>query len=177
MQENETPTLTTRQVGVRYGVIYGVISIAYFIILMMSNIDMSQGFGRWGGSIIAIVVVFLAQKYFKENGDGFMTYGQGVGIGFWIGLLASVISSIFTYIYAKFIDTGFIKMIREKAITDMEANGQSDAQIDAAMPYVEMFTSAEALLLMGLFFGILTLVVIAVIISIFTQKPQPETSI
>jgi hypothetical protein len=59
----------------------------------------------------------------------------------------------------------------------MEKQGQSDEQIEAAMKFVEMFTTAEALLFWGLFFGILTLVVIALIISIFTQKPQPETSI
>jgi hypothetical protein len=177
MEETESQSITTRSTGVRYGVIYGVISIAYFLVLMMANIDMSQGLGRWGGSIIAIVVVIMAHKYFKDNGIGFMTYGQGVGIGFWIGLIASVISSIFTYIYAKFIDPGFTDMIREKAITDMEKQGQSDEQIEAAMKFVEMFTTAEALLFWGLFFGILTLVVIALIISIFTQKPQPETSI
>ena len=177
MEENESQSISTRSTGVRYGVIYGVISIAYFLVLMMSNIDMSQGFGRWGGSLIAIVVVIMAHKYFKENGDGFMTYGQGVGIGFWIGLIASVVSSIFTYIYAKFIDPGFTDMIREKAIADMEAKGQSDEQIDAAMKFVEIFTTAEALLFWGLLFGILTLVIIALIISIFTQKSQPETSI
>jgi len=174
MEENESQSITTRSAGIRYGVIYGVISIAYFLVLMMANIDMSQGFGRWGGSVIAIVVVLMAHKYFKENGDGFMTYGQGVGIGFWIGLIASLISSIFTYIYAKFIDPGFISMIREKAIADMEAKGQSN---DASIKMVEMFTSAEVIPIFGLFFGILTLVIIALIISIFTQKPQPETSI
>ena len=172
-----TPVITPRSTGVRYGVINGVIGIAYFIILMAADIDMSQGFGRWGSTLIAIVLVFLAHKYYKENGDGYMTYGQGVGIGFWMGLVGSVISSVFTYIYAKFIDPTFITTIREKAISDMEAQGQSQQQIDAAMKFVEMFTSAEALLFFGLFFGTLILVVIALIISIFTQKPQPETSI
>ena len=178
MEKNVTaPALTTRSTGIRYGVINGVIYIAYFLILTAADIDMSKGFGRWGGLIITIVLVFLAHKYYKENGDGFMTYGQGVGIGFWMGLVSSVISSIFTYIYAKLIDPTYITTIREKAIEDMEAKGQSQEQIDAAMKFVEMFTSAEAILFFGLFFGILIMVIIALIISIFTQKPHPETSI
>jgi hypothetical protein len=106
-----------------------------------------------------------------------MSYGQGVGIGFWIGLISAAISSVFTYIYAKFIDTSFITTIREKAIADMEAQGQPQSQIDAAMPWVERFTSAEMIFFLGLFFGVLITVVVALVISIFTQKPQPEQSI
>ena len=56
----------------------------------------------------------------------------------------------------------------------MEDQGQSDEQIEVAMKFVNMFTGAEALVLFGLFFGILTFVVIALIISIFMQKPQQE---
>ena len=41
-----------------------------------------------------------------------MSYGQGVGIGFWIGLVSAVIGNVFTYIYVKFIDDGFIAKIQ-----------------------------------------------------------------
>jgi len=172
-----TSTVTTRSVGVRYGIIGGLVSIAYFLVLTTAGVDMSQGVGRWAGMIITIVIIYLAHKYFKDNGDGFMSFGQGVGIGFWIGLVSAVISSFFTYIYAKFIDESFIAGIREKAISDMEAKGQTQEQIDAAMKFVDMFTNAEAILFFGLFFGVLITVVVALIIAIFTQKPQPEQSI
>ena len=66
--------------------------------------------------IITIVIIFLAHKYYKDNGDGFMSYGQGIGIGFWIGLVSAVISSIFTYIYAKFIDPSFITTFVKKQL-------------------------------------------------------------
>jgi hypothetical protein len=179
METNVTtsPAISIRSVGIRYGIISGLIGVAYFLILTTVGIDMSQGYWRWAGMIITIVLVFLAHKYYKENGDGFMSFGQGVGIGFWMGLVSSVISSFFTYIYAKFIDQSFIAGIREKAISDMEAKGQSQDQIDAAMKFVDMFTSAEAILFFGLFFGILITIVIALVIGIFTQKPQPEQSI
>jgi hypothetical protein len=177
MEENvAAPAVTVRSVGIRYGVINGVISVVYFLVLTMADIDMSKGFGRWGGMIVPIVLVVLSHKYFKENGDGFMSFGQGIGIGFWLGLIASIISSVFTYIYAKFIDPTFISNIREKAAQDMEAQGQSQEQIDTAMKFVEMFTSAEALLIMGIVFGVLMIVIIALIISIFTQKARPEPS-
>ena len=175
MEENtESQLVTSRSVGIRYGIIFGLISIFYFLIFTMADIDMSKGISRWGTTVIAFVIVFLAHKFFKENGDGFMSYGQGIGIGFWTGLTASVISSIFTYIYVKFIDDGFVTKIRDKAIEDMQAQGQSEEQIEIAMKYVEMFTNAEALLFFGLVIGMITLVIVALIITIFTQKPKPE---
>lgn len=173
-ESTESQPVTTRSVGIRYGIIFGTISIFYFLIFVLADLDMSKGFGRWGTTVIALVIVFLAHKFFKESGDGFMSYGQGIGIGFWTGLVASAISSVFTYVYVKFIDDGFVEKIREKAIEDMQAQGQSDEQIEMAMKFVDMFTGAEALLFFGLFVGILTLVVVALIITIFTQKPKPE---
>ncbi|MEO5978530.1 MAG: DUF4199 domain-containing protein [Chryseolinea sp.] len=171
----ETPqNFTVRAVGIRYGMIYGVIGIVYFLIFTLAELDMQSGIGRWGTSLIALVIVFLAHKFYKDNGDGYMNYGQGIGIGFWMGLVASVLSSVFTYIYVKFIDESFIQAIRDKAIEDMQAKGQSDDQIEMAMKFVNMFTTPEAILGVGLFFGILILVVISLIISIFTQKPRPE---
>lgn len=175
MEENtDSQLVTTRSVGIRYGLIFGMISIFYFLIFVMADLDMSKGFGRWGTTVIALVIIFLAHKFFKESGDGFMSYGQGIGIGFWTGLTSSVVSSVFTYVYVKFIDDGFVAKIREKAIEDMQAQGQSEEQIEMAMKFVEMFTGAEALLFFGLFIGILTLVIVALIITIFTQKPKPE---
>ena len=177
MEENVTTSaITTRSVGIRYGIINGLIQVVYFLILVTAGLAVSSGFAPWVGFLISIVVLFLAHKYYKENGDGFMTYGQGIGIGFWTGLVSASISAIFTYIYAK-IDASYIASIREKAIQDMEAQGQSQQQIDTAMKFVEMFTSAEAILVMGLILGVIGMIVIALIVSIFTQKPQPETVI
>jgi hypothetical protein len=177
MEENVIkPTITTRTVGIRYGIINGLIQVVYFLVLTTAGLAVSSGFAPWVGFLISIVVLFLAHKYYKENGDGYMAYSQGIGIGFWTGLVSAVISSIFTYIYAK-IDTSYIASIREKAIQDMEAQGQSQQQIDTAMKFVDMFTSAEAILVMGLIFGVIGMIVIALIVSIFTQKPQPEPSI
>ena len=121
MEQNATaPAVTTRSTGIRYGVINGVIQIAYFLILTTAGIQTSKGFAPWVGMAITIIVLFLAHKYYKENGDGFMSYGQGIGVAFWLGLVSSVISSVFGYIYAKLIDPNYITTIREKAIEDME---------------------------------------------------------
>ena len=103
-----------------------------------------------------------------------MTIGQGVGIGFWAGLVSSVISSIFMYIYVKFVDSGFIDMIKETQVEEMQKRGMSEEQIDQAMKIAGMFTSAEALLAFGLIGGVVFGLGIGLIISFFTQKKNPD---
>jgi len=176
MEENQSaPTVTTRSVGMRYGIIMGVVSIAYFIILNMLGVDMTQGPGSWGRYVYCAILIFLAQKYYKENGDGFMAYGQGIGISFWMGLISVAISSVFTYIYVKFIDTSFIQQMLDRTRESMEEKGNlSDEQIDQAMTMTSKFMTPELILVFGIVFGIIGTIVIGLIVTIFTQKKNPE---
>jgi hypothetical protein len=175
MEENQsTPTVTTRSVGIRYGVIMGIVSIAYFVILVVAGVDMSQGIGRWGSMVYTLAILFLAHKYFKENGDGFMTIGQGTGIGFWTTLIASGISSVFTYVYIKFIDQSFIQQLLDKQREAFEEQNMSEDQIDQAMTMTAKFMTPEMMLVFGLIGGVVIGVICAVIMSLFTQKKNPE---
>ncbi|MCU0396638.1 MAG: DUF4199 domain-containing protein [Cyclobacteriaceae bacterium] len=170
----ETTSITTRSVGIRYGLILALVSVIYFLVLTIMNVDMTSGIGRWASILFYVAGIFLAHKYFKDNGSGFMSYGEGIGISFWIGLLSSVISSLFTYIYIKFIDSSFVEMIKEKQIEEMQARGMSDEQIDQGMKFAEMFMSPEAILIFGIIGGIITVLIVGLIVTIFTQKKSPE---
>jgi hypothetical protein len=176
-QENSTAleTVSTRSAGVRYGLIAAIIGIIYFLVLNTLGQDMQEGPWRWVSYVLTIVFVVLAHKYFKDNNAGFMAYGQGVGIAFWLALVSSVINSIFTYVYIKFIDPTFIEMMKEKQLQQLqERGGMTDQQIDQAMQISSMFMTPEAIFGFALVFGILGTVVIGLIVSIFTQKKAAE---
>lgn len=174
-QNEQSEKATTRSVGIRYGLIMAVVSIAYFVILNLTGVDMSQGIGRWASLIYTIAIIFLAHKYFKENGDGFMSIGQGVGIGFWISLISSVISSAFTYVYIKFVDTTFIEQMMDKQREAMaESDNLSDEQIDQAMEMTAKFMTPGMMLVFGIVFGIIIMVICALVISLFTKKNNPD---
>ncbi|HEY0743563.1 MAG TPA: DUF4199 domain-containing protein [Chryseosolibacter sp.] len=176
MEQNSTAidNVTTRSAGVRYGLIAAVIGIVYFLALTSAGIDMQEGAWRWVGYVITIVLVVLAHKYFKDNNGSFMSYGQGVGIAFWLALVSSAINSVFTYIYIKFVDTAFMDSAKQKQIEQMQERGMSDEQIDQAMQISAMFMTPEAIFGFALVFGIIGTVIIGLIISIFTQKKAAE---
>jgi hypothetical protein len=166
--------VTTRSAGIRYGLIAAIIGIAYFLILNTVGVDITQGFWRWFSYVITIAILVLAHKYYKDNNDGFMSYGQGIGISLWCGLVSSVISSIFTWIYVKFIDSSFITMMLEKQEQGFQESGMSDEQIEQAMKFSAMFMTPEALLGFGIVFGIIGTVIVGLLVTIFTQKKAPE---
>lgn len=178
MEETTTPAVTTKSTGIRYGVIMGVVSIAYFIILNLLSVDMTQGPGSWGRYVYCAVLIFLAHKYFKDNGDSFMSYGQGIGISFWMGLISVAISSVFTYVYVKFIDPNFVQQMMDKVRQGMEEKGtMSDEQIEQAMSITGKFMTPEMMLLFGVIFGIIGTIIIGLIVTIFTQKKSPEAMV
>jgi hypothetical protein len=172
MEENVS--VTTRSAGIRYGLILGVASIAFFVVMNVAGVDM-QGPLSYLGWLITIAVIYFAHKYFKENGDGYMTIGQGIGVGFWTGLVSTFISAPFTYIYIKFIDSAFLENIKDKQIEKMQEQGMSDEQIDQGMKMAEMFMSAEAILVMGIIGGLIMALIFAVIVSLFTKNTPPES--
>lgn len=173
MEEQDVTTVTTRSVGIRYGLILALISVVFFVIMNVAGLDM-QGPVSYLSYVFMIVIFYLAHKYYKENGDSYMSIGQGVGIAFWTGLISSLISSAFMYFYIKFIDSAFIENIKTKQIEKMQEQGMSDEQIDQAMQFAGAFMSPEAMVGFGIFGGIVGALILGVIVSLFTKNSNPD---
>ena len=63
MEENVTTNApTTRSTGIRYGLIGGLIGVAYFLILTALGVDMQSGPLRWAGLLITLALVIFAHS-------------------------------------------------------------------------------------------------------------------
>ena len=168
-QVNNTSAVTPRSVGIKFGLISALISVLFFLILALSGLNAFDNSWNWIGLVISVVLVFLAHKNYKDNGNGFMSYGQGVGIAFWMALVSLVINFVVTYVYVAFIDTGAMDLFYEKQTAEMASKGMADDQIDMAISWTKTLFW-PMYVFFGLFFGVL----VGVIVSIFTQKKNPE---
>lgn len=177
MEEAAAPQVTTRTAGARYGLIMSVISIVMFLGMSFANVDMSSGIGRWVSIPIVFVVLYLAQKYFMDNGDGFMTYGQGIGITWWFSLVSIVVYCAFFFAYISFIDGSFVETIKQQQIQQMQERGMSDEQIDQAMSISAMFMTPGMITIFAVVFGLIGNMVCGLILTIFTQKASQEPRI
>ncbi|MEQ9377340.1 MAG: DUF4199 domain-containing protein [Imperialibacter sp.] len=169
--------VTTRGVGMQYGVIVGIIMIIYGTLLQVSGLALEYQSLSYINYIFLGVVIYLAHKKFKEDGDGFMSYGQGLGIGFWISLIGGVISMVFSYIYMSFIDSTIMEQAMDKARYDMEEKGMSDAQIDQAMSITEKFMTPEMIFVMGIIGTLIFGFILSLIVSAITKKTDPQLEV
>ncbi len=167
---------TIFDIAKKYGLILGLISIAYFVILNIAGLVTNQ-LASYVGYIFSIAIIFMAHKAYKNEGDGYMTYGQGLGIGTLTALISGIISSIFTFIYIKFIDDSFIEQLLDKMINDMEAKGMSDAEIDQAMGFSSFMMTPIGITIAGIIGAIFIGFIISLIISAFTKNTNPEEEI
>ncbi len=167
--QEETSEVSTRDVGIRYGLYSAGIAIVLFLVPALIGQNPFQGVWNWIGVPVTIALFVFGHKYFKDEGDGFMSFGQGVGIGFWISLIGTVLGGGFVYVYITFIDPVPFDLFLEETRFNMEEQGTPEEGIEMAMTWTKnLFWPIYAVA------GIVGGVVLAMIVSIFTQKKTAE---
>jgi hypothetical protein len=164
--------------GLRYGLIGGLVLIVYSMV--MNLIGMGAGTGNdMINSLSAFVlvggIVYYALTKHRDNDlGGYITYGRSIGLGVLTCLVMGVLAGIFAYIYMSFIDPGILEQIAEKARDQYEEMGMDEDQIDAAMSYVETFSSPGMIAVMSVIsYGIMGLIA-SLIVGAIVKKNPPE---
>ena len=171
MQQNETTHPTTWSIGLKWGLISTAVSIVLFLIPALAGMNAFDKMWGYIGGAVGIVLLVLAQREFKNNGDGYMSYGQGLGITFYSTIVSIVLVTLFAYVYSAFIDTSAMDKFYEAQREEMEKGGAPENQIEVAMEWTRKLFWVFYVVI-GLFFGMIT----GLIVTIFTQKKSPESN-
>lgn len=167
----QQPT-TTARVALKWGVITGIASIIFSTIIFVTGQITNQALSSLGLAIL-IVTMVLAMKEFRGQNSGFMTYGQGLGIGALMAGISGFIGATFNYVYQAFIDTTLRQQILDKTREQLEERGMDDTQIEAALEMSAKFSSPGIMFAFGVVFSVIAGFVIALIISAFLKKDKP----
>jgi len=176
MEENlnyEDTSISVSKAGLNAGLIFGLILVLFSIIIYVTDLVITQTWISFLSYVIIIGGIIYGHNQFKKKGDGFMSYGQGLGIGTITSLIAGTLSSIFVLIYTKYIDTGFQSRQIEEQRRTFEENGLSDEQIDAALGMTEAFDNPILILVIGILGTVLIGFILSLIISAITKKTDP----
>ncbi|PKQ70593.1 DUF4199 domain-containing protein [Raineya orbicola] len=161
--------ITTTQVGFRYGIIYGLTSIAISLITIIA--DLQQNFAITLLNIFVLVAfLVIPMRYFKSQNEGFMSFGQGMGIGSIVSALSNFILGLFILVYYRFIAKHKFEEILEKARESWEKAGMKEEQMQMA----EKFTTPEVMFVSTLIGGTIFGILISLIVSAVLQKKKPE---
>lgn len=171
---HQSPGETTTSIAIRYGLIVGIISIIYSLILNITDLSITNQSLSYISFIIIIVGIVLAHKHYKRENNGFMSYGQGLGIGSLLSAIVGLLSGVFAYIYMTFVDEDFMSKMQDVQTAKLEQQGLSDEQIEQAIQMTEKFTGPVTIFLSAvlgtLFIGFL----LSLVISAFTKNSKPE---
>ena len=173
MQANSTPAVSTTSVGLRYGLLTGLISI--IISFGMYAARMEQSPLKYVSFLVLIGGMIMAMRHYKENNQGYMSFGEGVGIGTVLSAVVGVLSAIFTYVYMNIIDPDVVARMMDKARSDMEAKGGlSDEQIDQGMAMAGKFMNGPIMMVVVVVSSVLFGVLLALVVSAFVKHTKPE---
>jgi hypothetical protein len=170
MEENQ---VSIGKISIRYGLISGLLAIAFMVVVDLAGMT-GNSTVQYLWYLVLAGIIFMAHKSYKEEGDGFMNYGQGIGIGALLSLISSIISSVFFYIYVSFINTEYMTTIMDIQRAKMEEQGMADAQIEQAMEMTAKFMSPVMMVVFGIIATVFFGVIISLIVSAITQKKRPE---
>ncbi len=167
--ENQT---TTTRTALKWGVIIGIINILYSTAIMVSGQIGNQNLG-YAVYLIIGAGIYLALNDFKKENLGFISFGQGLGLGTMMTAIVGLISSFYSFAYMKFIDSSIPEQILKNAQREMEKKGLPDDQIDQAMEYSKMFMSPGVMFVAGVFFTVILGFILSLIIAAIMKKDKP----
>ncbi len=169
----ETPS--TAKIALKWGIIAAVVLAIVGTIMNMTEAWKIPGASMLTYTILLIGII-MALKEFKTENQGFMSFGEGVGLGMLLGAVAGLVSSIWSYIYLNFIDVTFLDKLRDFQAEQMEGKGLSDEQIEQAMEMSSKFMSGGMMFLFGMIGMLFFALIFSLIVSAFMKNNKPVFS-
>jgi hypothetical protein len=164
------------RIATKYGVIHGLIAFVIFLVGALSGLQQS-----WLMSVlniaVLVVLMVLAHREFKATHEGMMKYSQGLGSGTLLAVVSSVVTCVLVFIYVKFINTGYFAAAMKAQEAALAQRGITGAQAQQAMAMTGMIMTPVGIVVTSLIAGVITGFVVALIVSIFTQKGDPRAVI
>jgi len=171
MEENVTPG----QIGLKYGIIYGLVSTVVNLIPILTETAADISFTM---NIVNIVIAFaifiIAGRDFKKQNGGMMGFGEGFKINMIAASLTAVIRSIITYIYMKFIDPEYGSRMLRAMEEAWEESGMPADQLEQTKRFTSIFVNPEVGIALGVIMAILAGLIWGAISAAITKNEEDE---
>ena len=165
---------STRKAGSLYGLYYGAFFVVFSFLLYSTKLDgnLLLNLTGWG---IFIGVMVMAMRKFKEGNEGYMSFGQGMGVGFFYTLITGIISSIFDTLYLTVVNPQMLQDQLDKSIAIFESNpNMTDEQLETMAELAQTFSHPVILFFIALFGAFVIGIIIALIVAAVIKKDNPE---
>ena len=148
--------------------------LLYFTGFQTEKLATGQYF-QWLGFVMMFAILWLGIKAVRDEApEKGMSYGRGVGTGTLISLYSGLMSSVYSFIHFKFVNTEFadyqLALIRPK----WEAAGMGEAQMDQAEKMTRAMMGPVAQAIMTPIFVVIFGLILSLIIAAILKRPAPD---
>ncbi|HEX9958313.1 MAG TPA: DUF4199 domain-containing protein [Fibrella sp.] len=168
---NEKPS--TARLALKWGLITGIALIVFSTILFTLGQMANTGLSLLVYVIVAVGLTLGIREFRTLNG-GYLTIGDGVGLGALLSAISGIISSAYSVLYTTIIDPGIVEQIQNQARAKLEDQGNlTDEQIDQSLEIMQKFQTPGLQFIFGILGSILIGVIFSLIIAaIMRRKPD-----
>ncbi|NOR33353.1 MAG: DUF4199 family protein [Bacteroidales bacterium] len=161
-----------------YGVILGLVSV--FISLVFYFIGMATvNWTNWVNMLVGLVLlVYLMIQYRNVHLGGYASFGQiFVMVLVSAGIVATIISAIYTYVLFTVIDPGLVDQVRIVTEEKIMSNSRiPESMYDDMLERIDKRMNVGYMIKMSLIFGPLVNAFIGLIVAAFLKKEKDITS-
>ncbi len=173
MEQTKTNTALT------YGLIGGIITIVYMLLLYIGGLEIYTGILAFGAYLIPIVTAVMGGIKEKKLQGGYLSFKGALKTVFLIFLIISLLTTIFNHLLLNVIDVPFRQALMQDAAVKMEKMmtklGAPQDTIDKALNDLdnpENYSFGKIML--GFFWGAIVWFIISLIIAAIIKKKRPE---
>jgi len=168
--------ITRSSVVYKFGLIIGLVAIIYSILLYLLDLSMNKALGYVNYVFLIGGIVWGLKTYRDQGLNGFISFGKAFTTGFYISVVAGVISAIWAFIFFKFINPEFVEIILQETETQMMEQGQSEEVIEQTLKYTRMFMKPSLMAFWSFLFNIIGGAILSLIIGAIMRKDPPATN-
>jgi hypothetical protein len=162
-----------------YGLLFGVVSIAYTVVLYLGGVKAyMHSSNKYIGIAIALGFAFFTAWQLKKQQGGYLEFADSLKSVFKVMVIGILLSTVFDYFLFNYIDTSFREVVRQASIeaieNEMVKNNSSEAEIERTLQWMEKFNSF-GVAAQALAFCIRCIVhfIIALVVSAIMKKKRP----
>jgi hypothetical protein len=164
------------QIIAKFGLIYTLLSVALNLVMYISGTQISLKYlnSALNLGIVLGSIYFGMQAVKNETQNGFSTYGQAFKAGMFISLCASVLLTIYFYVFLTYIDVDFMSNMITETKRQLIESGATEDEIEAQMKVLSYVKSPWVLNLGGFIGNFFYGIVASLIVAFIVKREDPD---
>ena len=168
-----------RASSIKWGVITGIAAIVYTILLYVMDAKLMVSGWASLGLVITIVLLVLGILEVRKGQEGFISLSEALFAGFFMYIIATLISSVFQYLLMTVIDPTLPALMRdtvlENTVSMMQKFGAAEEDINKAIEGMnqEQFDITPYRMFINFLWSSAIGLIIAFILALILRKKRP----